>query len=226
MAEVIKTVIGFLSGALGNMVFKERLGKHSVSMRPRSFTAGTDEAAIKRRARFGLTGQFTTAVNANQYLKRFWDLATPPTMTPFNGIFRYNYKHITDADVSNTVALVPSVGFSVSEVSIALTRTNCTVVLNPIGTLSDIDTGVETTIQMAVVVHCSNPLDPKFEKHHFIPLKSGNVILNLTTEMTFNIPLNDYQTQYFDRYTDHKGFFAFITLDADLKGIRYSNTLQ
>jgi hypothetical protein len=226
MAEVIKTVIGFLSGALGNMVFKERLGKHSVSMRPHSFTAGTDEKAVKRRTRFGLTGQFAAAVNINQYLKRFWDIATPPTMTPINGIFRYNYKHISDSDVSNTVSLVPTVGFSVSEVSIALTRTHCTVVLNPIGNLADINPSIEQFVQMAVVIHCSNPVDPKFELHHFIPLKSGNVNLSLSTEMTFDIPLNDYQTQYFDRYTDHKGFFAFVTLDTDQKGIRYSNTLQ
>ena len=92
MAEVFKSVIGRLTGALGNMVFRNRGETTFITMRPKSFTSGNDQAAKDRRARFGLTGMFATAVNQDANLKKFWDLSTPANMSAANGIFKTNYK--------------------------------------------------------------------------------------------------------------------------------------
>ena len=139
MAEVFKSVIGRLTGALGNMVFRNRSNVTTITMRPRSFMAGTDLKAQNRRARFGLTGMFAAAVNKNASLKRFWDLATPDNMTAANGIFKANYKHITPDDVTDLARLTPGISVGVSAVSSNMSNTLVSATLEAIGIDQKID---------------------------------------------------------------------------------------
>jgi len=225
MAEVFKSVIGRLTGALGNMVFRNRGSVTTVSMRPKSFLAGTDIKAQNRRARFGLTGMFAAAVNKDASLKRFWDLATPPNMSAANGIFKANYKHITPDDVTDLARLTPGISVKVSAVSSSMTNVLVSATLDVIGTDQKIDLLVEKKIQMVAVIYCKSPLNEDEAKNHFICLKSGKVVLNLTTELAFTIPLMSDETQYFDIYSSQKCFYTFVTLDDDDVPYHFTNTL-
>jgi len=225
MAEVFKSVIGRLTGALGNMVFRNRGSVTTASMRPKSFLAGTDIKAQNRRARFGLTGMFAAAVNKDASLKRFWDLATPPNMSAANGIFKANYKHITPDDVTDLARLTPGISVKVSAVSSSMTNVLVSATLDVIGTDQKIDLLVEKKIQMVAVIYCKSPLNEDEAKNHFICLKSGKVVLNLTTELAFTIPLMSDETQYFDIYSSQKCFYTFVTLDDDDVPYHFTNTL-
>ncbi|MEI7485149.1 MAG: hypothetical protein WCK13_10610 [Ignavibacteriota bacterium] len=225
MAEVFKSVIGRLTGALGNMVFRNRGETTFITMRPKSFTAGNDLAAKNRRARFGLTGMFATAVNQDANLKHFWDLSTPASMTAANGIFKSNYKHITPDDVTDLARLTPGINVKVSDRSSSMTNLLVSATLDPIGTDQKIDLLVETSIQMVAIIYCKDPLNEDESKNHFICLKSAEMPLSLAAELAFTIPLMGDETQYFDVYAEQKCFYTFVTLDSEGVPYHYTNTL-
>jgi hypothetical protein len=225
MAEVFKSVIGRLTGALGNLVFRNRNDVTRIAMRPRSFLAGNDLAAKNRRARFGLTGKFAVAVNHDLNLKHFWDLATPDNMSAANGIFKANYKHITPDDVTDLAKLTPGINVRVESTSSSMTNALISATVGAIGTDQKIELLKEKKIQMTAIVYCKDPLNEEEDKNHFIFLKSGLVNLNLTSDINFTIPLMSDETQYFDLYSSHKCFFTFVTLDDAGVPYHYTNTL-
>jgi len=225
MAEVFKSVIGRLSGALGNMVFRNRYNKTTITMRPRSYKMPMDDEAIIRRARFALTGSFSRAVNAFADLKKFWDDVTPNDMTAMNGIFKGNYEQITDTDVTNTATLTPLVGVKVESSDITLTNSLLTVVLDVIGTEEGVDTLKEKTIYMTAVIFCKTPIDPDFKKYHFLSIKSTGENISLTNPLTFTAQIKAIDKQYYEKYTDHKAFICFVTRDIMLKAVNFSNTI-
>jgi hypothetical protein len=225
MAEVFKSVIGRLTGALGNMVFRNRFDKTTITMRPKSYRMPMDEDAIKRRARFALTGAFSRAVNAFPDLKKFWDNMTPNDMTAMNGIFKGNYDQITDTDVSNTASLVPLIGVKAVSTDFTLTSSQLSVTLAAIGTAEGIDTLKEMTIYMAAVIFCKTPIDPTFKKFHFLSLKSTGSSISLITPMTFTIDITGIDKQYFEKFTGHKAFVTFVTRDIMNKPVNFLNTL-
>jgi hypothetical protein len=225
MAEVFKSVIGRLTGALGNMVFRNRNNKTTITMRPKSYKMPMDADAIKRRARFALTGAYSKAVNIFADLKKFWDEHTPNSMTAMNGIFKINYDQITDTDVTTTATMVPLLGVKVVSTNITLTDTSLDVTIDPIGTEEEIDTLVEKTIYMAAVIFCKTPTDPNYKKYHFLSIKSAGINLSLTTALTFSAPIQAIDRQYFDKFTDHKAYIVFVTRDIMLKAVKFTNTL-
>jgi hypothetical protein len=225
MAEVFKSVIGRLTGALGNMVFRNHKDKTTVTMRPRTYRTPMDDDAIKRRVRFALTWAFSRAVNAFADLKKFWDDVTPNDMTAMNGIFKGNYDQITDTDVTNTATIVPLVGVKAESSDITLTSSLLNVVLDPIGTEEGIDISKEKTIYMAAVIFCKTPIDTNYKKYHFLSIKSPAADISLTDPLTFKAQIKAIDKQYFEKYTEHKAFITFVTQDIMLKAVNFTNTL-
>jgi hypothetical protein len=225
MAEVFKSVIGRLTGALGNMVFRNRNDKTMITMRPKSYRMPMDEDAIKRRARFALTSAFSRSVNSIADLKKFWDIMTPNDMSALNGIFKGNYDQITDTDVTNTASLVPLLGVKAVSTDFTLTSSQLSVTLAAIGTGEGIDPLKELTIYMAAVIFCKTPIDETFKKFHFISLKSTESSISLTNPLTFTIPITGIGKQYFEKFTDHKAFVTFVTRDIMNKPVNFLNTL-
>ena len=224
MGKLSKNILGNPSGAVGKVVFKERGNSVFIGTRPKSYMPGYDTDSINRRKRFGLTGKFSKAVNSIDVLKIVWDAATPNNISPFNGIFKANYHNVAADDVNSTAILTPSVGFKATESSIELSNTEVTATLNALGTASEIDTQIETTIVMAALVYCKGLLDPNFKEDYFMAFKSDPVIVNLTSSLSFSITLSGTENQIFDKFSSHKGFLVFVTLDATGNPIRYSNT--
>ncbi len=225
MAEVFKSVIGRLTGALGNMVFRNRADTTFITMRPKSFLAGTDLKSQNRRARFGLTGLFAAAVNHDSNLKHFWDLATPAKISPYNGIFKVNYIHVTPDDVTDLAKMTPGISVRADDTSSSMTNVLVSATIAALGTDQKIDLLVETKIQMVAIIYCKDPVVTGEAKNHFICLKSALMDLSLTNPIAFTIPLMKDETQYYDSYTSQKCFYTFVTMDDAGVPYHYTNTL-
>ena len=65
MATIKKTVLGRISGAVGDVVFKEKNGKNYVGVRASTFTPPSDAASIERRGKFLLSTELASAINSN-----------------------------------------------------------------------------------------------------------------------------------------------------------------
>src|SRR5665647_630324 len=160
MARFVNAPLGKLRGALGDALFRKRNGKFLVGIKPDDFMPGEDPDSVNRRSRFGLTAKFSKAVNQNPNLKKIWDVCTPDTMSPFNGVLKENYHRITKDDVTDDALLTPELdAFTVVKDTITVSPTQIQVALEIIGTNNLIDPVLETKIQMAVVIFEKDAVD-------------------------------------------------------------------
>ncbi len=225
MGKLKKAVLGNPSGIVGQVLFRDRGGDVYMSTRPKSFMPGTDSLAVDRRNRFGITGKLAKAINSIDKLKIVWDEATPNNISPYNGIFKANYINVTPTDVSDTALMAPGFGFDAVATTVTVSDSEIEVVLSPLGADSGINLAVEKTILMAAVVFCKDTTDPNLKPNFCLAFKSGEQILNLSNPLTFNVALTSMEATYFDKYTTHKTFIAFVTLDENGKPVHYSSTI-
>ena len=225
MGKLKKAVLGNPSGIVGQVLFRDRGGDVYMSTRPKSFMPGTDSPAVDRRNRFGLTGKFAKAINSIDKLKIVWDAATPNDISPYNGIFKANYINVTPTDVSDTALMAPGFGFDAVASAVTVSDTEIEAVLDPLGADSGINLAVEKTILMAAVVFCKDTDDPNLKPNFCMAFKSGEQVLNLTNPLTFNVAFTSQETTYYDKYTTHKTFLVFVTLDENGNPVHYSSTI-
>lgn len=226
MGILKKSVLGKPTGAVGDILFRLKDGRTIIGTRPVSFMPGMDLKSVNRRNRFGIAAKFSKAVNSIASLKSVWDNATPNNISPFNGIFKASYPYMTPTDVSDSAKVVPFLfGFDITTTSVTIDETSVNVAISAIGTNANIDTVVETGIQLAVVIKCKTASDVNLPDLMLIPLKSAVQTFTLTGALTFSITLADQDSELYSLFTTHKSYFALVTLTDDGKAVHYSKNL-
>lgn len=225
MAQLKKTVLGKVSGAVGDIVFRERQGKNYIGLRPDSFIPGTDPASVARRQRFLLSLRIGSTINSVTELKKLWAVVTPSGLSPFNYIVKTNYRYITSTDVTNLLQLTPGNGFGIVVTGSNIDRTQVRVIIDPIGSNAGIDDVLEPNIIMSSLLYLSNPVDPSLAAFAIMSVKSAPQQTDLGTALTFNANPTNQQQVVFDKYQVTKTFVAFVTLDASGNPVHYSSTV-
>lgn len=225
MAKLKKNILGQVTGALGEVVFKQFNGENYMATRPDSFMPGVDPESIARRSRFALAIRLARAINQSERLKSIWSIKTPAGVSVFNYIFKRNYPFVSPSGVSDGAMLIPDVGFGVTVSAVNLTSTGLTVDISAIGTNAEIITASEPNISMIAVLFLSNPADPLQPAYNYLTLESGNLSTTLNTALSFSALLTSQETQLFNLYQDQKAFFVLTTLDASGAVVHYSSTV-
>ncbi len=225
MARFNKQILGQVQGALGDVTFRKRNGKVFISTKPGSFTPGTDENSVARRAKFSVSIRLASAINSIPILKNIWEKNTPDGVSAFNHIMRTNYAMIGSGGLlSSLVRLTPLLGFNVNNPVAELGPTSIKVNLEAIGSTAGIDPAAETSLKLASVVYLTSPSDTSLSKNAFLTFVSSPKVTDLAAALEFNIALSDVESQMLSIYQNHKGFFAVVTLDAAGNAVHYSNT--
>lgn len=224
MATLKKSVLGKVSGAVGDILFRMKDGKNYVGTRPISFMPGTDNKSISRRNRFRIACKFSKHINRIFTLKALWNRYTPDTMLPYNGMIKVNYYNVTPDDVSNSASLVPEIGFEIPGFTVTKSSTQIIVELLPIGTGTNIDTVQETQFLLTGVLYLKDRKDENFKLYEFLDITFPVAVLNLVNPITFTHSMSDYEKQLFERYNIQKGFFALLSLNPDDEPVHFSNT--
>ena len=224
MADLRKKVLGTVSGAVGDILFRAKNGRNYVGTRPLSFTPGTDEKSVARRKRFGMATRLARPINSIYRLKSLWKAVAPVPLHSYNMIVRANYNSVGPDSISNTIKLVPEIGYSVQFSEFTLNVNRMRVALDGLTSTSGINPSVEIYCQLVGIIHLSNPVDTEKEPHVFIPVVSIEQALALNTEITDDIIFQDVISQLLAMYQDRKAFLTLLTLDTDRNVIHYSNT--
>jgi len=225
MAEIRKQVLGKLSGALGDVVFRERNGKSYVGVRPASFIPGTDPASVSRRLKFLTVIKFTQAIHSEPVLKAVWDNNRPPDITTFNTITRMNYKFVEAENITDLARIVPGLGFSIRSTAASLDSSILTLDIDAIGLNTEIDPKVEVNIQLVSVLFFRNALDETAGNFYLTTLSSASQHLDLENPLSFNATLLSEQKVYYNKFQEHKAFVVLLTTDAQGKPVHYSSTV-
>jgi len=224
MANLRKKVLGTVSGAVGDILFRAKNGKNYVGTRPLSFIPGKDEKSIVRRQRFALVTRLAKPINSIYKLKSLWKSVTPDGLSPYNQIVKVNYNNVQSDSIGDQVKLVPDIGFAVHINAFNVDQNRLRVTLNGITSSSGINPAIELHFQLAGVMHLSNPSDAENESHVFLRLLSDEITLVLNTEIDVTVNFFDQTSQLISQYQDRKAFLTLLTLDADKNVVNYSNT--
>lgn len=224
MARLKKKVLGQVSGAVGDIVFRERYGNNYLGMRPDSFIPGTTAADYQRRQRFALAAKTGVSINSASKLKSLWAGVTPSGLSTFNNIVKVNYRFVTSTDITNQLQLVPDNGFGVAITDNNVDRVRVRVTIDPIGSNAGINVTLEPNIMMSGLVFLSNPIEQTTEAYSLLSVSSVPQATNLITPLTFDADLTNQQQQTFDKYQITKTFVVLITLDAIGNPVHYSST--
>lgn len=224
MADLRKKVLGTVSGAVGDILFRTKHGRNYVGTRPLSFTPGADDKSVARRKRFGMATRLARHINSIYRLKSLWKTITPVPLSTYNMIVRANYSYVSPDSINGNIKLVPEIGFSVQSNNLALDENHLRVTLQGLTSISGINPAVEIYCQIVGIIHLSNPIDPEKEPHVFIPVVSIEQAFSLNTEISDDIIFQDVISQLLVMYQDRKVFLTLLTLDTDRQVIHYSNT--
>lgn len=225
MARLNKQVLGRVRGSLGDIVFRERNGKNIIAMRPSSFNPSKDEASIARRAKFTLAAKLASIINSESDLKAVWNTQTPAGLTSHNYILRMNYQFVEPDNVSGLIRILPDAGFGTSISNLAVTTSDISVNVGPIGTSAGINITDEPNCRLYALVFLNNPADDSVAPYSFKLLKSANQATQLDAELTFSFALSNQDSLLISKYNTTKVFFTLVTVDVDEMIVNNSNTL-
>lgn len=224
MAKFKKEILGKVSGAVGDVLFRTVNGKTIVGTKPSSFTPGNDQASLERRARFSMANKLARHIHSIYQLRSLWKSATPAGLQPYNLIVRTNYYNVTHTTVTDKIKLIPYLGFNVDIVSLTVDSNSLQLNLNGITPESGINPLSELQFQLVGVLYLSNPVEPQLNNYDFLRVTSTLQAVVLNTELNFQIPFLNQTSQFISQYQDIKAFLVLITLNSENNIVSYSNT--
>ena len=224
MADLRKKVLGTVSGAVGDILFREKNGRNYVGTKPSSFMPGMDDKSIARRKRFAMATRLAKPINSIFQLKSIWRTVAFPGLSPYNQIVKANYRNAQPDSIGDMVKLAPDLGFSVQITNIGVDENHLRVTLNGITASSGINPAVELYFQIAGIMHLSDPANAENDAHAFLRLVTTEQSLALDTEINFDLNFYDQASQLIAQYNERKVFLILLSLDTDRKVVHYSNT--
>lgn len=224
MATLNKQVLGRVTGAVGDVVFRSKNGKNYVSSKPANVKVSNSQIAVAARSKFRISIKFAQAISSNHMLKALWYSVKPVNMSAANFIFRENYPHITQSGINNSVSLVPGFGFSVGNPVVNITADRLRVDIDALGDNTGIVPASEPNLRMMAVIFLTSPTDPSQKPYEFLSLSSLNVTTVLDAALTFTANLSSQQEQIFNLYQTTKIFCTIVSLNAEQNAVHFAST--
>ncbi|MFZ1081872.1 MAG: hypothetical protein WAO19_08100 [Candidatus Kryptoniota bacterium] len=240
MARISKSVVGNLSGTLGDIVFHQRNGKVFVRRRPPSFVPGNDPESVDRRLRFGFSVRLAKAICSIPELKAIWRKATPHGKSTFNFIVGTNTKLVNAGSVTDFTTIVPpwkkpsiAPGFILNCTAVSISFEAVTVELAPLRKSAGINIKKEPNAKLVYVLCLRNPVNKSYPDVCFISGASDSKPIALVEDpasgnslLTFSIAISGQDASSVRNYANWNLLLALLTLDTANNPVKYSNTNQ
>ncbi len=224
MAKLKKQVLGEVSGTLGTFVFREVKGKNVIGMRPTNVNVANDPASVDRRNKFKMSSKLAQSILADQYLKKLWGAKTPYELNTHNYIIQQNYNSVQPSNLTDVVKLIPDFGFPLTISSVAKSASQISANITALNSNPGFKFMDETQIIMSAVLFLHTPVDNSVSEYSFLTFTSASQAINLAAPLAFNVALDGPSGIIYDKYSQQKLFFVFITLDTENNIIQFSNT--
>jgi len=226
MATLTKSVLGKVSGALGDITFRQRRGRNFLATRPSNYTAPTDANSVGRRGRFAFSCKLAANIISIPSLKKVWGAKAVDGKSVYNSIIGTNYRFVSADSITDMTYLSPGIGFLVHPTHSEIKAEGVNLILDPIGSNADIDPDLEKSMKLTGIISLSGPIDNTTEEFALIPLASAEQQLGLDGSLTFSIAFSTQESQLFQKYRTSKAMFALMTIDANGNPVHYSSTFR
>ena len=222
MAIVKGSVIGNLSGKLGNLSARTVEGKTILAARPSSFNASQEPAVVEIRKKFAVTGSFIKVLLTLSALYEIWKKMKTAGMSVYNYAFKNNFAYSSAEKPTDQNIITPG-GFALPVQVATVAADNVSVELLALNTAS-VFAPEEVNLSANGVLCYFNPTNPDDPAYQITSLNTELAGYNFTQPNTVDIPLNVLQQAVAAKYQNSILFFVVASKDADGKIIQYSAT--
>ena len=223
MAVIKGSVLGELSGRLGNLAARCTNGRTILSRRPAKFNTNNSPVMVEIRKKFAVTVSFAANMLSLPSLKDVWSRITPSGLSEFNFSVKKNYA-LSSADkptVDNM--LTPMEGFPLDVTAAEVTADAVTAQIAPLNTVM-IMSPDEMRVTPNLVLCCYNPINAEDAPYAVIPVTAASLMLDDVNPIALNVPLNVVQKAIAAKYQNTILYLALTTQDINGKLIQYSAT--
>lgn len=167
MAEITKSVIGKISGTLGNMVFRNIGGKVVVYMRPHNQKISYSEKSVTNRGKFGLTSLLAKNARLLPGIEEAWMASSEPGRSAYTKLIKLNSKADFSDRLTTSNKITP-MGYSINVDSITLSGER--LILN-YWLSEEVKEKIFPSYNANTLLFLFEPVNPEaVTKHYFIPL--------------------------------------------------------
>lgn len=223
MARLTGSVLGNLSGKLGNLSARTRNGRTYLAARPGPRTDDPTPAALDVRKRFAVVVALSKTIDALATLKSVWDRVKDPGASVFNTIFKENY-HLASTDRPTDQNIITPGGFNISMQNPVVGANDITGDLDALNTKAVFDAS-EVDLQIDAIVCYYNPADPADEPYKLINLSKQEAGFDFTQAYALDLQYNVNQQNVAAKYQNSILYLAVASKDADGNVVQYSATL-
>jgi len=222
MAIVKGSVIGNLSGKLGNLAARTVKGRTILASRPASFNASQDPTVVEIRKKFAVTGNFIKVLLSLPSLYEIWKKVKTFRLSVFNYAFKNNFAYSSTERPTDQNILTPG-GFALPVQAATVEADNVSVELLALNSAS-VFTPEEVNLSANGVLCYFNPTNPEDPAYQVTSINSELADYDFTQPSTVDIPLNVLQQAVAAKYQNSILFFIVASKDAEGKIVQYSAT--
>jgi len=223
MARIKNQFLGNVSGFIGPVVYKIRGTTQYIASRPDSFIPGTDPASVFRRDQLAYIGKLSSKIYSIGIIKNLWSPIVKNHSYIYQKISADNYHAANCYDLNKPPKLAPSADFIVSNVSFLFENKSFLFKSDQLGASTVINSVIEKFILPVGVIVLKEPKSVASPPMEIISFKGKNEILDLNSELNFNIELPTPENIKYMHYQFRKCYLILITLDKNENPIHCSN---
>jgi len=225
MARARNSIIGEITGSIGDVTIRQRKGRTIISARPKRFMPGDDENSVKRRATFGIATRLAKEIHSIPELSTIWTRNLPEgKKSGYNFIITSNLKQVGPNSMTDQAAITPAGGFNVGISGIEFVSDAITAVVGPIGSDSGIDTSSDLFAKLVVVAGIFSTVPEG--RPEFAAMSSGKQKLALDAALRFALPFGGIDPKKSGPANEIHLMLAVVLLDKDEKPTKFSKTVH
>ena len=222
MARVKGSVLGNLSGRLGNLSARTRNGETILGARPSSFNVSNSPAVVAVRKKFSVSIQLSKVIDNIDDLKKIWDKVKQPGLSAFNTLVQKNFEY-SDTQRPTAQNIITPGGFNLGVTSALIGADTVTVDLPALNTQANF-TAADKDLSISMILVGFDPVDENDAYYKIMPFNYTETDYDPAQTLEAVVNLDQFSQSELARYNQKVLLVGAVTKDADAKIIKYSAT--
>ena len=222
MARLKGSVLGNLSGRLGNLSARTNNGETILAARPSSFNASQSPVVVAVRKKFSVSAQIAKVVDNIDDLKKIWDKVKPAGISVYNALIQKNFQY-SDTQRPTAQNIITPGGFNLGVTSALIGADTVTVDLPALNTQANF-TAADKDLSISMLLIGFDPVDENDAYYKIMPFNYTESDYDPAQTLEAVVNLDQFSKSELARYNQKVLLVGAVTKDADANIIKYSAT--
>ncbi len=222
MARLKGSVLGNLSGRLGNLSARTNNGETILAARPSSFNASQSPVVVAVRKKFSVSAQIAKVVDNIDDLKKIWDKVKPAGISVYNALIQKNFQY-SDTQRPTAQNIITPGGFNLGVTSALIGADTVTVDLPALNAQANF-TAADKDLSISMLLIGFDPVDENDAYYKIMPFNYTEADYDPAQTLEAVVNLDQFSKSELARYNQKLLLVGAVTKDADANIIKYSAT--